>query len=322
MIIETYQHSSVKLKSSKIKNAIKSATLLSILALTTSTVTAQTASNVKWFANPDDNITTHFRRFDEGSSPKCDTGPNAVRGSVDDPDDQYGKVWQIKKFEDRQRAEFARARINGVDFKHNSGETYYYGWRFRVNDAGSINKDVTVWQWKTRDTANPKNTQNYPLNMEYDGSKLIFNAFGPNKDATGKYINTNVKKSDGSIYSGVSDRKTTLWEGELPEDKWVRIVVKIKADPSVTKGEVSLWINGRNQTLKNTGDNYTVRLSDNKLTAFHRTIDGSDTSTEPRNYAKWGAYNGNSCPWEIETLFDEMRISTTRADAEPRTWDR
>jgi hypothetical protein len=236
----------------------------------------------------------------------------------------FGKVWSITKNEDRQRAEFARMRnSDGSMFEFVQGEEYYLGWRWRINDNDAITEDVTVFQWKTRDVNDPENTQNYPIAMEYDGTKLKLTLYAPNVDKdTGEQINTGIQGPRQEIRGSVFARSDTIWEREILEDRWVDLVLRVKYDRG-TNGEVSLWYRGAQQRLTNTGDNYQAPLSTDRRTAFHQTMDGNHDTTqsnyEPPIYPKWGVYNGNSCPWKVQVFLDEMRLADSFTDANPDT---
>ncbi len=163
-----------------------------------------------------------------------------------------------------------------------------------------------MFQWKTDEKGNKdSNKQNYPFNMEYNGSVLRLNAFGPgdpNWDTAGS----------------VSVRKTTLWTRAVAENEWVSFVIKINVDDTFDtgnnryNGSVEFWFNGVKQTLSNTSFNqYKVVLGNSNTTAYHKTFDGGEV------YPKWGSYNENACDLEIITDFDEMRVASTFEAALP-----
>ncbi len=282
-------------------------TLFSSFLLMSIQSIAQDASKVKWYADPDNSITSNFRRFDtqvssgqSNCSPLSSTLPTA--GTVND--NNYGKVWKIRKNKNRKRAEFARTALSSSTlFIHEEGKTYYYGWRWKISSNDNINNGVTVWQWKT-DAKGQNNTQNYPLAMGYANGVLTLSAYGPFypewNDATGS----------------INKRKTDIWTKSVAKDKWVSIIIRIKTHRNKSQGFVEVWFNGSKQELKNSNyQDYTVNLSSDKKRAYHKTMDGGEM------YAKWGVYNSASCPWDISTFYDEMRVTTTLNEAKSSTWD-
>ena len=274
-------------------------------------LTQEYVSQVLWYGNPDLSVRENFRRLDPNgnSNPtgtRCVDDPNRIPFVTTPIDAEYGKFWRVTKPASRKRAELARTTGTRNSLIPQNGETYYYGWRWRINSSPDIIEDVTVFQWKTDEKGNKdSNKQHYPLNMEYNGSVLTFNAYGPaepNWDRPGS----------------ISLRKTTLWSKAIPKDKWVSFVIKIKVDDSFDStnnrynGYVEFWFNGVQQTLSNSGFNqYKTVLDNSNKTAYHKTFDGGEV------YPKWGAYNENACDIEVITDFDEMRVAATFKDALP-----
>jgi hypothetical protein len=272
-------------------------------------LTQEINSQVLWYANPDLSVRDNFRRLDPdgNKSPtgnSCVDNPNTPPTVTTPIDSEYGKFWRVTKPASRKRAELARTTGTRNSLTPQNGETYYYGWRWRINSSPDIIEDVTVFQWKTDEKGNKdSNKQHYPLNMEYNGSVLSFNAYGPaepNWDRPGS----------------ISARKTTLWRKVIQENEWVSFVIKIKVDDSFDatnnryNGYVEFWFNGVKQVLSNLDFNqYEAELDNANTTAYHRTFDGGEV------YPKWGAYNENACDFEIVADFDEMRIATTFEDA-------
>ncbi|WP_445732926.1 T9SS type A sorting domain-containing protein [Mariniflexile sp.] len=283
------------------QNSFRKAIISLLLVLSGYTLQAQ----VLWYGDPNQPVSSVFYRFDTtgntnptGSQCVDDPGSPPVVTTPTDPD--YGKFWRITKPTSRKRAEFART--NGLIPQQ--GETYYLAWRWRINSTPSPTGDITVFQWKTdQGSSIDTNKQNYPFNMEYDGTALTLNAFGPAEPNWNR---------PGSI----TKRKTTIWESAVAENTWVSFVIKIKVDDTYDStnnrhnGYIEFWFNGVQQTLTNTSfQDYQVVLDQNNTRAYHRTNDGVQV------YAKWGAYNENACYLETLTDYNEMRVASTYQEA-------
>lgn len=288
-----------------------------LLALIGLTVQAQ----VRWHANPDlsTNRNNFFRQFDTAQSKTtgdCDPSGTSAASVGTVVEGSYGRVWRIRKPKGRQRAEFARTEGDFSssqlgNFNHPAGSGYYYGWRFKISGSIPSSDKVTVWQWKT---AGSGGSQNYPLNMEYAGGKLMLEAWGPCLRSNGSVAGS-WKDCSGSI----AKRRTTLATVNLPENTWADIVLRIVKNDDPNRGSVEFWFNGVKQTLGNAGANeYRARIDSSGKKAFHRTNDGSLTSAHSV-YPKWGAYNGKACKYNITTFLDEMRVATSLSAASPAT---
>ena len=267
-------------------------TLKVMLILLLMSVSIQSVhSQVLWYGDPNQSVNSVFGRFDSGNYPQdvCSGGDGtAVSRAETTVDPVHGKVWRIYKPKKRKRGEFAR-----TSYIPSEGETLYYGWRWKIEATPNITGGIAVFQWKT-DGSN--NTQNYPLNMGYGGGRLSMNAYGP------CYPTWN------SCSGSINNRNINLWSKPVNEGQWVTIVIKLKLDRDKNKGEVELWFNGEKQVLSNSPANdYSINLSADKKTAYHKTFDGNV------NYPKWGAYNGESCNYEVYAYFDEMRIGKSLA---------
>ncbi|KMT67047.1 heparin lyase I family protein [Catenovulum maritimum] len=267
---------------------------LALLTLISQPVSA----NVIWSADPNQstNISNYFKRFDDGNYPQdyCvskgdEKGVPSSTVSIFN-DMERGKVWKINKPIGRKRGEFARfeGKVNTLSPKE--GDDIYIAWDWKIDtaDGKKIDKEVTVFQWKS---ASPHN-QNYPINLEYDGD-LTLNAWGADYQGNQSY----------------SARRTILWRQAIPQNQWVSFIVRIKVNKNDHGGLVEFWFNGEKQTLANLkSQSYQVKLSDDKKTAFHRTNDGRFV------YPKWGAYNKKSCKYDINAYFHNMKVSTSLSE--------
>ena len=271
----------------------------SILVAFFTFISAPLSAEIIWSADPhkSTNVTDFFKRLDDGNYPKdyCvvegdEKGITSSSVTVV-KDEKLGKVWMINKPINRKRGEFARFEGKLDNFSPKEGDDIYVAWQWKIDtvDQAKIDKEVTVFQWKS---ASPHN-QNYPLNMEYDG-ELTLNAWGPN------YVEN----------KGYHKRRTVLWRKAVPQNEWVSIVIRIKVDKDDFGGLVQFWFNGEQQILGNLeSQSYQVKLSEDKKTVFHRTNDGSFV------YPKWGAYNKKSCKYNINAYFHNMKVGTSLASA-------
>ncbi|NJM79163.1 MAG: T9SS type A sorting domain-containing protein [Flavobacterium sp.] len=264
--------------------------LLILLLMSVSMQSVQ--SQVVWYGDPNQSVNSVFGRFDSGNYPQdaCSGGDGtAVSKAETTVDAVHGKVWRIYKPKKRKRGEFAR-----TSYIPSEGETLYYGWRWKIEATPNVTGGIAVFQWKTDGGNN--NTQNYPLNMGYGGGKLTMNAYGP------------CYPTWSSCSGSITNRNINLWSKPVNEGEWVSIVIKLKLDRDKNKGEVELWFNGEKQVLSNSpAPDYSINLSADKKTAYHKTFDGNV------NYPKWGAYNSESCNYEVYAYFDEMRIGKSLA---------
>ncbi|MCF2948888.1 polysaccharide lyase [Paraglaciecola aquimarina] len=265
-------------------------------------ISAPLSAKVIWFADPDQStkVTNFFKRLDDGNYPQdyC-----KVKGDHEDveastvevlSDEELGKVWKINKPNNRKRGEFARVEGQLDSFSPKEGDDIYLAWQWKIDtvDKAKIDKEVTVFQWKS---ASPHN-QNYPLNLEYDG-ELTLNAWGPN------YVEN----------KGYHNRRTVLWRKAVPQNEWVSIVIRIKVNKEDFGGLVQFWFNGEQQILENLeSKEYQVKVSDDKKTVFHRTNDGRFV------YPKWGVYNKRSCQYDVNAYFHNMKLGTSLATVMPK----
>lgn len=265
-----------------------------LMALTTLPLFSLSAKII-WSADPNKSteVSDYFKRFDDGNYPQdyCvskgdekGVTPSSVQVINDE---KFGRVWQINKPIGRKRGEFARFEGEVNTLSPKEGDDIYIAWHWKIDtvDGKNIDKEVTVFQWKS---ASPHN-QNYPINMEYNG-ELTLNAWGP--DYTGE--------------KSYSSRRTVLWRQAVPQNQWVSLIVRIKVNNEDFGGLVEFWFNGEKQALDNLqSKSYQVKLSQDKKTIFHRTNDGRFV------YPKWGAYNKKSCRYNIRAFFYDMKVGTT-----------
>ena len=269
--------------------------IIIIILLTLLYICTETQSQVVWYGDPDKSLTSVFYRFDAGNYPgdECPGGDGtavSTAGTVIDP--VYGKVWKVNKPLNRKRGELARTSYIPAE-----GQTLYYGWRWKMESTPKLTAGSAVFQWKTDAGGLPGNTQNYPLNLGYGNESLSLNIYGP------CYPESN------SCGGSISDGLITLWSKPVKEGEWVSIALKLKLSRDQNVGEVELWFNGVKQSFTNTpAKRYSINLSADKKTAYHKTSDGYV------NYPKWGIYNSASCPFSVNTYYDEMRIGTTLDD--------
>jgi hypothetical protein len=268
-------------------------------------------AQVLWYGDPNLSVNDNFRRLDpDGNSnptgDRCVDDPNTPPFVNKPTDSEFGKFWRITKPTSRKRAEFARTTGDVNSFIPQKAGTYYYGWRWRINTTPNLAGGIAVFQWKTDEGGDINtNKQNYPLNMDYDGSELSLNAFGPAEPNWNR---------PGSI----TQRRTTLWQQTIQEDTWVTFVIKVKVEDTYDgsnnryDGYIEFWFNGVQQTLSNIDfDEYQVVLANSNTRAYHKTFDGIEV------YPKWGSYNENACDFEVITDYDDMRIAMTYLEALP-----
>ncbi|MFY8328191.1 heparin lyase I family protein [Pseudoalteromonas sp. ZZD1] len=266
-----------------------------------SSISCPVSAEVIWFADADKStqVDSFFKRLDDGNYPqdycKFQGDEKNVKASSYNvlTDEKLGKIWMINKPKNRKRAELARTEGKLNSFSPNEGDDLYIAWQWKIDTADNlpIDKEVTVFQWKS---ASP-HFQNYPLNFEYDGD-LTLNAWGANYDENKNY----------------KSRRTVLWRKPVAQNEWISIILRIKVDKGNHGGFVQFWFNGEQQELTNLESKlYQVKVSDDKKTIFHRTNDGRFV------YPKWGAYNKKSCKYDINAYFHDIKIGTSLSSVIP-----
>lgn len=252
-------------------------------------------AQVLWHADPNSSLKSVFYRFDitGSSSGSCADGDNPDPTVSTPTDGTYGKHWQIYKPKNRKRAEFARTEGTSSSYSPSEGDVFYLGWRWKIKSTPDVAGGIAVFQCKTDDGNNSvPNTQNYPFNIGYGNGKLTVSCYGPGED---HYWENG---------TSITTQKTTVWEGSVSEDQWVKLVFKIKVSSNKNTGYIEFYYNGVKQTLMNSDyKDYQVTLSSDKKRAYHKTNDGKQI------YFKWGSYNANSCNFATTTSYDEMRIA-------------
>ena len=197
-------------------------------------------AQIIWSAAPNKEakVSDYFKRLDTGNYPQdyCvsrgdeEGVPSSSVTMIQDPD--LGNVWKMNKPLNRKRAEFARFEGSKNSLSPKEGDDLYISWQWKIDtvDDAKIDKEITVFQWKS---ASPHN-QNYPLNLEYDGD-LTLNAWGANYK--------------GKVSQ--SSRRTILWRKAVPQGEWVSLIVRVKVNKNDFGGIVQFWFNGEQQALAN-----------------------------------------------------------------------
>lgn len=263
--------------------------------------------------NPDPNIadwSTYFSDFQIDTCP----GGNSNNIRIERPtgtDGVEGRSWKITSPSNGRRAELAFTK----GFKHNRGKNHYYSWRWRIDANSTITKDVTVFQWKTRNLGSfgTDGSQNYPLNMEYNNGQLKLYYFAPCKNSSGGFQNWGECKKSNGNQQFPSDRQYLLKSISVNENEWVELVLRIQrgeGESGSTAGKVQLWVNGSLQQLTIPGTSSTT----NNLEV--KTDDAPNNSYNNDSvYPKWGIYNNNSCDYTIQTWTNSLRVYDTHTDA-------
>jgi Polysaccharide lyase len=242
---------------------------------------SQRIQSLNWSADPNLTYTDSFYRL------SVEPGENASVSTTNDA--TYGKVWAVNKPSGSKRAELSQtdpSTGSRAAYVPSEGSKVYIGWRWKVNIAGTGNptSGFAVFQNKSNNKSDGSSTtQNYPFNLEYDGTTLTLATFVP---GTGSQ----------------SSRRTERWSRAIGENQWLAIVIGVKFSKNSSIGTLELWANGTKQNL--VGDNSSQILS-------HRTLDDFG------NYFKWGAYSEAARPFNITAYLDNMKVATTYDEARP-----
>ena len=274
-----------------------------------------------WNADPNAN-TSWNRYFKLFQSDKCSGTVNASITTEDNVSGTTGKSWKIRSAKNVRRAELSRTTGTVASFTHKQGENYYYSWRWRIDrtDATTaINKEITVFQWKTENDPsipNSDGSQNYPLNMEYSNGKLKLYYFKPCV-INGKFRNwgdcTKVNSAGATVQAYPSDRRFTLKEISVAENTWVNIVLRIQRgqkESGTGAGKVQLWINGTLQSLNNPNASGTSKSIEARTDdAIVKLVNGSYVPqyTDNTVYPKWGVYNTASCDFDVTVWLNQLK---------------
>jgi len=139
-------------------------------------------------------------------------------------DPQYGRVIRVHVVDqvgkNSERCEFVAS--NGG---RKPGETYYIGWRSRVDTplTGGWNG---IYQMK----CHGDHVADQPLVLTMRDNRLVLNN---HEDINGQ------------------ETPRLVWQTDLPVNKWFTIVLRVHYSESRTEGSVQLWYNGKLQTLAN-----------------------------------------------------------------------
>jgi hypothetical protein len=164
------------------------------------------------------------------------TNPDPTGSSITAvPDGPYPSVWRFLKMAGDARNEaFAWTGNKSPTI----GQTYYLGWRFKVDNT--INEQ-SLFQWKSfsPDATHPM-IQNHPFMMKFFNGELHFTYYKP------------------------GDISQNLWSLVVPANQWNRVVVGIHVDDAEFGGWLQLWWNGVPQNLAGGGAQFPCRTFDSR----------------------------------------------------------
>jgi hypothetical protein len=204
----------------------------------TSGLDAAGRGQVLWDADPAKGIGVFsaFHMEDEHLTTFFHTNPDPIGSSITAvPDGPYPAVWQFLKMA-------GDARNEAYGWTGNKpptiGETYYLGWRFKVD---STVDEQSLFQWKSLspDAAHPM-IQNHPFMMKFNSGKLHFTYYKP------------------------GDISQDLWSLEVPANQWNSVVVGIHVDDAEFGGWLQLWWNGVPQNLAGGDTQFPCRTFDSR----------------------------------------------------------
>ncbi len=200
----------------------------------------QTArATVIWTGNPPNTDVFKLLNLEDssGSEQKNPSANGSSITSISDP--TYGSDWQFYKAAADKRAEAHGA----AGFDPAIGDTYYIGWRFKVNSTVT---DNAVFQWKAYGVTGDTLNQNFPIVLKFVNGDLQLHYFAP----------------------GVIDH--LLWSESEPANTWNTIVLGIHVEENDT-GFINFWWDGAEQDLAGQGTTY-----------FGSTFDSGGTSVDPK----------------------------------------
>lgn len=199
----------------------------SVLAIALSLRSA--AATVLWNGDPSLGFSV-FKVLNVEDANHTNTGNPSPSGSniAASTDPLYGADWQFYKAAPDLRAEAHAAK----NFTAAVGNTYYFGWRFKVNSTVS---DNAVFQWKT---FSGTSTQNFPVILSFNAGALQLAYYAP-----------------GEV-------RHLLWSQPEPANQWNTIVLELNVDSDPTKGTINFWWDGVEQNLAHQGVTYVGRTFD------------------------------------------------------------
>ena len=191
-----------------------------------------------WAADPAKGIGVFsaFHMEDEHLKTFFHTNPDPIGSSITAvPDGPYPAVWRFLKMA-------GDARNEAYGWTGNKpptiGQTYYLGWRFKVDKT--VNEQ-SLFQWKSLspDATHPM-TQNHPFMMKFYNGELHFTYYKP------------------------GDISQDLWSRVVPANQWNSMVVGIHVDDAEFGGWLQFWWNGVPQDLAGGGTQFPCRTFDSR----------------------------------------------------------
>ena len=164
-----------------------------------------------WYGDPSTGLSV-FKQINIQDANDNNQGNPSPNGSsakvVSDP--TYGQVFQFYKAVNDRRCEAHGA--NG--FNPATGNTYYIGWRFKLN---SLVNDNAIFQWKSY--GSPM-YQDYPFVLKMVNNNLELHYFGSN----------------------ITDH--VVWSGAISANTWYSAILEVNVSSSWTGGKIYFWLNG------------------------------------------------------------------------------
>jgi hypothetical protein len=210
---------------------MKLKTTISIASLCLTMVCGTAQASLIWYGNPSTGLSV-FKNInieDSGGTYVGNPSPNGSSASViSDP--TYGQVFQFYKAVNDERCEAHGAS----GFTPSIGNTYYIGWRFKLNNT--VN-DNAIFQWKSY--GSPM-VQNYPLQIRMISGNLTLRYYPPNVGGNG----------------------VALWSHSISANTYYSLTLRITVSDQTNGGSVSFWFNEAEQTLSNGSMSYTGKTFD------------------------------------------------------------
>jgi len=245
---------------------------------------ASARAELQWYGDPDQGRAVFDNLNFEGAK-QHSPGSGTILPATDPI---HGKIWRVHKPAPDKRAEIRGAK--GWSFHEGKGGimqqgvTYYIGWRYKFELPQDKSGGWACFQWKSYpDPDKPETfTQNYPLNMSYNGRELTLTKFGAGW------------RTDRS-------KVVKLWSQPVKIGTWVDVVLVINPSLDEKAGYVELYFNGDKQRLLTGGTR-----------DFCKTMDGLEVAP------KWGAYNSGAIGTEITVNLADLRIGTDLESVMPK----